>query len=720
LRVKTIVILYYKLSYTIIKKLYSIYMKKIKTIVILIFFFVFFIEGRSVFATEGDASWAITATGGNDSVYINDIQLDESGNSYVVGTISGTGTHDFGNGVTISGNNNQKNVFVAKFNSDGEAQWARSTTTAPAASSYGGLVLDDDGNIYAEGSITGNGTFDLGNSVTVSGNYASGPNALVVKYDSSGTTQWARSTTTAPASNSYSHITYSDGCVYTGGYLYTSGTFDFGNSVTVSGNYSTLNTLLVKYDSSGTTQWARSTTTAPNASLLYDLEAGSDGDIYAAGYIKGSGTYDFGNSITIAGNHTPNSNGLVIKYDSSGTTQWARSTTTAPGYSYFYGISLDSNNNIYVGGYLNGDGTYDFGNSVTVSGAYNGANIIVIKYNSGGTTQWARSTASATGGSYLMNITADTTGNAYAVGYATGDGTTGFGDDVSVNISNDAWDALIIKYDTDGTSQWAKNVTGDLANTDYSTFYGAAVDSSGNTYAVGEADGETTYNLGNSISITGTYAGANGLIVKYQGPEVDTPTPQSTLNSPVSTSEIQVQAMSSIISQNIIAEPIKDSDTGGQKILGIIQPGTIIFDAYLYANKVTKPSQIISLSNIPSNIVIGGIDAIIGIKSLFTTYWQVGSIQQMWLKTYPPAGHSAAIVIRELQEKPSIITFKYTDEHLKPIGRPSDRYNPKYFKIAHSIDGVNWKVLNNSVVDTINQTVAVIDEIGGYYVLVNK
>jgi len=126
------------------------------------------------------------------------------------------------------------------------------------------------------------------------------------------------------------------------------------------------------------------------------------------------------------------------------------------------------------------------------------------------------------------------------------------------------------------------------------------------------------------------------------------------------------------------------------------------------------------LSNIPSNIVIGGTDAIIGIKTFLTTYWQVGKIQQMWLKTYPPAGHSAAIIIRELQKKPSIIAFKYTDEDLKPIGRPNDRYNPKYFKIAHSIDGVNWKVLDNTVVDIVNKTVAVVDKIGGYYLLVNK
>jgi uncharacterized repeat protein (TIGR03803 family) len=271
---------------------------------------------------------------------------------------------------------------------------------------------------------------------------------------------------------------------------------------------------------------------------------------------------------------------------------------------------------------------------------------------------------------------------------------------------------------------------------DYGTFFSINPDGTDfaviHTFAAGGTDGGSPEFLGypvvynQKLYFVTSYGGTEdkGALLSYDLPALPVDDdPPITTNTPavtVGSETIQIPASSSQITQNIVSKPIKDSDTGGQKIISIIQPGSIIFDAYFSSNKVFKPSDIINLSNIPSNIVIGGTDAIIGIKTFLTTYWQVGKIQQMWLKTYPPAGHSAAIIVRELQEKPSIIAFKYTDEDLKPIGRPNDRYNPKNFKLAHSIDGVNWKVLDNTVVDIVNKTVAVVDKIGGYYVLVNK
>jgi hypothetical protein len=172
--------------------------------------------------------------------------------------------------------------------------------------------------------------------------------------------------------------------------------------------------------------------------------------------------------------------------------------------------------------------------------------------------------------------------------------------------------------------------------------------------------------------------------------------------------------------------PIVDSNTDGQNILVIISPKTFSFNAYLHSSAVT-PSYRGSLVNpitgafsalIPRNILIAG--NILGIRTSKGLLWQIGKIQNIWYKAYAPSGSttSAAKIIPELQNKPSIIAFSYTDKDLIPPGKPKSSFNPKKLQLAHSLDGVTWKILPTSVVDTKNHTVAALHKIGGYYMVV--
>src|SRR5690242_19757412 len=72
--------------------------------------------------------------------------------------------------------------------------------------------------------------------------------------------------------------------------------------------------------------------------------------------------------------------------------QWAKSTVVAPGNSYFLGVTNDTSGNSYAVGYMDGS-QYDFGNGVTVTGATS-SNALIVKYNSSGVAQWAKSTVS--------------------------------------------------------------------------------------------------------------------------------------------------------------------------------------------------------------------------------------------------------------------------------------------------------------------------------------
>jgi len=185
-----------------------------------------------------------------------------------------------------------------------------------------------------------------------------------------------------------------------------------------------------------------------------------------------------------------------------------------------------------------------------------------------------------------------------------------------------------------------------------------------------------------------------------------------------------------------IVTPIKDSNTGGQKITVQIEQETFSFDAYLSSTSYTPSflqQVLIGSSNTTSspdtfnnslyrgsNATIAG-GSVLGVQTDTGIAWQVGPIQKIYYKAYPPfgSGKDPAIIIPSLQEKPSNLALSYTDTDLTPPGDPKHPFSPSTLKLAHSSDGITWKILQHSVVDAVNHTVAVIDTIGGYYVIVS-
>ena len=123
-----------------------------------------------------------------------------------------------------------------------------------------------------------------------------------MKYNSSGMAQWAQTVTAGSNDSVFNSVSVaSDGSVYAAGYISGTGTYNFGNSVTATGTYGLHNIVLVKYNSSGVAQWAQTVTAGSSYSRFNSVSVASDGSVYAAGYISGTGTYNFGNSVTAAG-----------------------------------------------------------------------------------------------------------------------------------------------------------------------------------------------------------------------------------------------------------------------------------------------------------------------------------------------------------------------------------------------------------------------------------
>ncbi len=453
------------------------------------------------------------------------------------GASSSAGTTSPTGGATRSGGTSNSAGTTSIPNPATGTQWARTEIEHATESLISSAAVDSSGNVYAVGQLWGPGTVNFGNSATVTG-VSNGYNALLVKYDSQGTVQWGQTVTAIPdRSQFYSVAVDSSGNVYAAGYVSgVSGAVDFGNGVTVTKSDTFLNAVLVKYDSSGIAQWARTVTAGSSDSSFSSVAVDTSGNVYVAGEIDGTGIYEFGNSVTAKGTAisvgllNPAGNVVLAKYNFSGIAQWAQTVTAGSPDSSFSSVAVDSSGNVYAAGSIAGTGTYEFGNGVATTGATSnspianqeGGNLVLVKYDSSGIAQWAQTVTAGSGGSGFSSVAVDSSGNVYAAGSIGGPETYDFGNGVTATgtLGSGAFAGLagpgyvvLIKYNTSGIAQWAQTVTTGGPN---SIFDSVAVDSSGNVYAAGSLYGAGTYDFGNGATATASTEGTNYVVlVKY-------------------------------------------------------------------------------------------------------------------------------------------------------------------------------------------------------------
>ncbi len=328
----------------------------------------------------------------------------------------------------------------------GLPQWAQTVTGGSDQSVFSSVTVTSDGSVYAAGSIDGTGAYNFGNNVTAAGTYSGGKNIVLVKYNSSGVAQWAQTVTGGSNQSVFSSVSVApDGSVYAAGSIYGTGAYNFGNSVTAAGMVNGDNIVLVKYNSSGAAQWAQTVTGGSDQSSFSSVSVASDGSVYAAGYIEGAGAYNFGNGVTATGTYS-GGNMVLVKYDSSGAAQWAQTVTTGSSDSNFFSVSAGLDGSVYAAGYIYGLGTFTFGNSVTAAGTVNSENIVLVKYNSSGTAQWAQTVTAGSNQSSFRGVSVASDGSVYAAGDISGTGTFNFGNSVTATGTYTGGNIVLLKY----------------------------------------------------------------------------------------------------------------------------------------------------------------------------------------------------------------------------------------------------------------------------------
>lgn len=334
------------------------------------------------------------------------------------------------------------------------------------------------------------------------------------------------------------------------------------NSVSSNGIISTTSTnlltgnggndaFIVKYTPTGTLSWATNIG-GSNSDQALGVTTDINKDIYVTGSFINSTSVNSFNSIvgstintTLYGTLIGNSGNIFIsKYNTSGLAQWATNIGSPSALSIGYGITSDSNKNIYVVGNYSGSSivnsfstissgiiiTSTFGNlsSIGMTDAF------IAKYTSSGTALWATNI----GGSnqdQALGVTTDIFGNVYVTGVYNGTGSTFINSFNSVSssgfistttfgrFSGGSTDIYVTKYNSSGIVQWATNaisIGGDASQS-------VATDIFGNVYVTGYYTTSSFVNSYNSVStnglistsLFGRIAGSSGtqdaIIIKY-------------------------------------------------------------------------------------------------------------------------------------------------------------------------------------------------------------
>lgn len=295
------------------------------------------------------------------------------------------------------------------------------------------ISLDDAGNVY----VTGHSRAIEGGIEHV--------DYLTIKYNSDGIEQWV-ARYDGPADRGFdaaeSIVVDNDGNVYV-----TGRSAGIGTDM----DYAT-----IKYNSNGIEQWAaRYNGIEQGDDQAIALAVDNDGNVLVTGFSQqdtASTTRDY----------------VTIKYTSNGQEQWIAVYST-PGDDEPSDMVVDNTGNVYVTG--------------KSSAVVTGEDYLTVKYNSNGEEQWvARYTGLNTSQSDRGKaLTVDDNGNVYVTGGSFGGVAGGFSDYAT------------IKYNSDGTQQWAARYSYPVAGIDEAT--SIAIDNDGNVYVGGYSQSETHYDF---------------------------------------------------------------------------------------------------------------------------------------------------------------------------------------------------------------------------------
>ncbi|MGR6087385.1 MAG: T9SS type A sorting domain-containing protein [Arcticibacter sp.] len=242
--------------------------------------------------------------------------VSQSRNGQIAITGAFVGSASFSPTVSVS-SGGTADAVTAKFDSSGNALWAK-FGGGQGSDSGQGVGMDEDGNVYIIGNISGTCNFS---GLTVVDNGAG--NILVMKYSSTGSPVWAKSEGSSMFDSGIKISTDHGGSSYVTG-IFT-GTANFsGNNLT-----GTNDIFVAKYSPTGLVRWILKAGGGTSYDQGGAILADSTGICYVAGTFFGNGLFGT-NNFTAPANEWANFIGQI-----SGGTVGVETITSAEGFAIY-------------------------------------------------------------------------------------------------------------------------------------------------------------------------------------------------------------------------------------------------------------------------------------------------------------------------------------------------------------------------------------------------
>ncbi len=371
----------------------------------------------------GKLLW-ILQEGGTYNDNASSIAIDNSGNFVLTGGFYGsTSTIGDSNFVSVG----DGDIFVAKYDEDGDFLWAAQAGGAGLAENAHGIATDDSGNVFVTGSFWGTATFG-DTTLTSEGSL----DIFAAKYDSAGDLRWAaRAGGSSLDEGRGIAVDDSGNSIVTGRFRDAA---SFGDTTLVSAGV--MDAFIAKYDRTGDFLWAAQAG-GTAATWAYGIAVDGSGDVIITGELGDTAT--FGNTTLVsAGSYDI----FIAKCDTAGNFLWA---TQAGGTAYDrgWGIATDDFGNVIVTGYFQSQPATFGDTTLTSEGSFD---IFIAKCDGAGDFLWAARAGgpSEDGG---FGISTNGSGNTFVTGYFSYIAT--FGD--TTLVSTGEYDIFVAKLGVGGT-----------------------------------------------------------------------------------------------------------------------------------------------------------------------------------------------------------------------------------------------------------------------------
>ena len=464
--------------------------------------------------------WA-KSFGGHDSDTFTSVIAVSDGYVAVGYSFADSFGDDDWDGVTAKGKND---ATIVKFDTNGDVVWAKN---------FGG----DDNDYFYSVTADGSGYVAVGESAYES--FGSGDlaaiagkgeyDAIAVKFNLNGDIVWMKNfggegydvfKSVTAAGNGYVAVGFSS--------LDSFGNGDW-NDIDGRGLQ---DAIIVKYDVSGNVTWKKNFGGEDNDVFL-SVAADSSGYV-AAGF---SNSTSFGNGDWNDIDGRGGQDAIIVKYDVNGNKVWAKNFGGEDD-DFFESVTADSSGYVAAGA----SSVYSFNSGDWIGIAEKGGyDATIVKFSKSGDVDWAKSFGGI-GDDYFNSVITD--GNGYVAAGSSGPTSFGSGDWTGVAGKGEE-DAMMVKYDTDGSVVWKINIGGSSLD----NFFSVTADSSG--YVAVGCSYIDSFGNGDWTGVAGNGAD-DATIMKYVAEEAE-PTEPTEPGSSGSNMMIWIGIVAVVIISTVVA-----------------------------------------------------------------------------------------------------------------------------------------------------------------------